>query len=197
MVWYEDEVKRVIQEKGSLPYNPEVIFYGSSSIRLWENLYSDFEELKPANLGFGGSTLAACDWFFSRILAGLHPKHIVFYAGDNDLGDGRNPEEVYLFFQQLLALLKEHFPAVPFTFISIKPSIARWNIIQQITYTNQLVQEAMENEPNCFYVNIFDAMLAENGKPDARFFDADGLHLSKEGYALWKDLLTTHLNKNL
>lgn len=197
MVWYEDEVNRVVRERTKLAYEPEVIFYGSSSIRLWEKLYTDFELLKPINLGFGGSTLAACDWFFNRILNGYQPKHIIFYAGDNDLGDGRNPEEVYLFFKQLLVLLKEHFPGVPFSFVSIKPSIARWNIIHQIRYTNQLIEDAIKPGPNHFYVNIFDPMLDGKGSPDARFFDADGLHLSKAGYALWKEVITTHLNKNL
>jgi lysophospholipase L1-like esterase len=32
-------------------------------------------------------------------------------------------------------------------------------------------------------------MLDENGYPNAAYFDEDGLHLSKEGYELWKEVL--------
>ena len=67
MIWYEHEVQRLEQERASLEYEPKMIFYGSSSIRLWETLYEDFKEYQPANLGFGGSTLAACVWFFDRL----------------------------------------------------------------------------------------------------------------------------------
>ncbi len=53
----------------------------------------------PINLGFGGSTLAACAWFFDPIVAPVsHPQTLILYAGDNDLGDGRHPEEVLFFF---------------------------------------------------------------------------------------------------
>jgi hypothetical protein len=97
MFWYEDEVVRLEREISQLAYLPETIFYGSSSIRMWDSLYSDFAAFKPINLGFGGSTLAACVWFFDRVLASQKPGRIVFYAGDNDLGDGRHPEEVYFF----------------------------------------------------------------------------------------------------
>ena len=109
MLWYEDEVQRVEKEKGNLAYEPKMLFYGSSSIRLWDSLYEDFREYKPVNLGFGGSTLAACVWFFDRLVGGYHPESMIVYAGDNDLGDGRHPEEVFIFFRQLVACARERF----------------------------------------------------------------------------------------
>ncbi len=69
MNWYEDDVQGVIAEISNCPYEPKSIFYGSSSIRPWGTLYDDFKNLKPVNLGFGGSTLAVCVWFFDRIMA--------------------------------------------------------------------------------------------------------------------------------
>jgi hypothetical protein len=36
------------------------VFYGSSSIRLWDTVAKDFDP-RILNLGFGGSTLEACD----------------------------------------------------------------------------------------------------------------------------------------
>lgn len=186
MIWYEEEVCKLEKVKEGLTYEPETIFYGSSTIRLWETLYEDFKELKPVNLGFGGSTLAACDWFFNRILQPYQAKRIIFYAGDNDLGDGRNPEEVFIFYQQLQALINKRFPAIQFYFISIKPSIARWSIIEKIKHLNLLVQEDIaKGFGNQHFIDIFTHMLNDAGMPDASLFEPDGLHLSKKGYQLW------------
>jgi len=197
MVWYENDVKKLEALKGTLSYLPETVFYGSSSVRLWTTLYEDFAPWHPVNLGFGGATLAACVWFFERIMQPYSPNHIVCYAGDNDLGDGRTAEEVFIFFKQLLASIERRFPGVAFTFISIKPSLSRWNLINGIRYTNQLVQQeiASRGKPY-YYVNIFDRMLDANGHPVRDLFDADGLHLSPKGYQLWKEVLLQHLHTN-
>lgn len=193
MIWYENDIKKLEALKGTLPYTPETILYGSSSIRLWEGMYEDLKPLRPINLGFGGSTLAACVWFFDRVMEPYAPQHFVCYAGENDLGDGRTPEEVYLFFRQFQACLQKRFPEVPLTFISIKPTIARWNLEKQVRYTNQLIKEEIEkNNGNQYYLDIFNHMLGANGQPVKEFFEADGIHLTRKGYLIWKEVLLNH-----
>ena len=193
MIWYENDIKKLEALKGTLPYTPETILYGSSSIRLWEGMYDDLKPLQPINLGFGGSTLAACVWFFDRVMEPYAPQHFVCYAGENDLGDGRTPEEVCLFFRQFQACLQKRFPEVPLTYISIKPTIARWNLEKQVRYTNQLIKQEIEkNNGNQYYLDIFDHMLGANGQPAKEFFEADGLHLTRKGYLIWKDVLLNH-----
>lgn len=193
MIWYENDIKKLEALKGTLPYTPETILYGSSSIRLWEGMYEDLKPLHPINLGFGGSTLAACVWFFDRVMEPYAPQHFVCYAGENDLGDGRTPEEVFLFFRQFQACLQKRFPEVPLTFISIKPTIARWNLANQVRYTNQLIKAEIEkNNGNQYYLNIFDHMLGDNGQPIKEFFEADGIHLTRKGYLIWKEVLLNH-----
>ena|SRR6186713_639614 len=194
MVWYENEVLRLEQDKGSLDYDPKMIFYGSSSIRLWENLYEDFQPYQPLNLGFGGSTLAACVWYFDRLLQPYQPGSIIVYAGDNDLGDGRHPEEVFIFFRQLVACVRHRFGNIPLAFISIKPSISRWNIVDSIRYTNKIIGEEIHREGgNLHFINVYNKMTDNAGYPRREFLEPDGLHLNAKGYALWKDILLQHL----
>jgi len=195
MIWYEHEVQRLEQERASLEYEPKMIFYGSSSIRLWETLHEDFKEYQPANLGFGGSTLAACVWFFDRLLTNYRPNSIIVYAGDNDLGDGRHPEEVLIFFQQLVARTRQHFGDIPLAFISVKPSITRWNIVDSIRYTNTLIQEDILRQGNhLYYIDVYHKMTDNAGYPKREFLDPDGLHISTKGYALWKDIIRQQLS---
>lgn len=194
MYWYEEEVQRVEKELSGVSYQPETVFYGSSSITLWETLYTDFADLKPVNLGFGGSTLAACVWFFDRIIGPLHSaEKIIIYAGDNDLGDGRHPEEALLSYRQLIGQIRNKFGNVPCYFISIKPSIQRWEILGQIVETNRLVKLETDTDDFQHYIDIFPLMLNENGLPDPTLFEEDGLHLSPKGYAVWQKQIRQQL----
>jgi lysophospholipase L1-like esterase len=195
MIWYENEVQRLEKEKASLEYEPKMIFYGSSSIRLWDTLNEDFKAYQPVNLGFGGSTLAACVWFFERLLTPYRPEYIIVYAGDNDLGDGRHPEEVLIFFQQLVTRTRRHFGDIPLAFISIKPSISRWNIVDSIRYTNTLIENEINKQGNnLHFIDIYHRMTDNAGYPKREFLDPDGLHISTKGYALWKDIIQQQLS---
>ncbi|EOR92918.1 hypothetical protein ADIARSV_4006 [Arcticibacter svalbardensis MN12-7] len=197
MNWYEDEVKELEKVHLTIEYEPETLFYGSSSIRMWTSLYDDFKYIKPVNLGFGGSTLAACVWFFERIMLPYQPKRLVIYAGDNDLGDGRNPEEVLIFFQQLVAKATLRFGNIPCYFVSIKPSPSRWNIVSHFKSANTFIENEIANHAlNWKFVNVFDRMLDASGLPIKEYYASDGLHLTEKGYELWKDVISNNITRN-
>jgi len=186
MYWYDEEVKQLERAHRLDREHPGVIFYGSSSIRLWNSLEDDFDYMKVTNLGFGGSTLAACVWFFERIMIDYKPKALVVYAGDNDLGDGRNPEEIFIFFQQLMVKVNQRFGILPCYFISLKPSLTRWQMADQFRYTNNLIEsEIIKLNSNWKFIDVFKKMLNKEGNPNPELYDHDGLHLSEEGYRLW------------
>jgi len=197
MYWYEDEVKRLESDGLKNGFGADTIFYGSSTMRLWTSLYTDFESLKPVNLGFGGSTLAACVWFFERIMTNYHPKKLVVYAGDNDLGDGRHPEEVFNFFQQLVVKANKQFGDIPCYFVSLKPSISRWNMVDQFKFTNNLIEtEIVKYDANWHFIDVFKQMIDAQGRPKKEYFVSDGLHLSEKGYQLWKEVLNSYIAGN-
>ncbi|GAB3890877.1 hypothetical protein GCM10028803_02120 [Larkinella knui] len=190
MIWYEDEVHQLEKTIQSTTNSTNrTVFYGSSSIRLWKTLEQDFPGKQVLNMGFGGSTLAACSWFFERLVVPAQPRTLVFYAGDNDLGDGRHAEEVYLFFCALTGKMQQYLPDVPFTFVAIKPSPARWHIIDRIRYTNHLIRQKIETLPEYHFVDTYTPMLDTKGRPRWDLFESDGLHLSPKGYALWQHIL--------
>ena len=194
MFWYEDEIKRLEKQRAEMNYQPATLFYGSSSIRLWAGLADDFRDFKPVNLGFGGSTLAACTWFFDRVMTGYQPERLILYAGDNDLGDGRHPEEVFIFFQEFTERVTKRFGSLPCYFISLKPSINRWPMVDQFTYTNEIIAaEIKNNHPDWRWIDIFSAMLNTNGQPNTEYYLNDGLHLSEKGYLIWKNTIQNAL----
>ena len=89
---WKAEIKGLREKSKTIGEQPNLIaFYGSSSIRMWENMESDLEPYKVINLGFGGSSYRWCDHFFDEVFEFVKPKRIVLYGGDNDLG-GNTPQ---------------------------------------------------------------------------------------------------------
>ncbi len=197
MEWYEQEVRQlestIIQKKTTAD---PVVFYGSSSVRLWDTLAADLGNPRALNLGFGGSTLEACAYFFDRLIVPLNPASLVIYAGDNDLGDGRQPQEVYGFFKALVKNMDARLPGLPFTFLAIKPSPSRAHLLDRIRETNSLIRDAIEARScGSLFLNIFDAMLDNRCQPRPELFTEDGLHMSRDGYRLWTELLTPYRHR--
>ncbi len=188
MQWFEGEVNELAMELAAYPVARPAVVYGSSSIRLWTTLSADLKDKRAVNAGFGGSTLEACAFFFKRIVVPLKPASLLVYAGENDLGDGRSPQEVLAFFRALAAEVEVSCGPIPFGFISIKPSPARSGLLDRIRETNALVRAEIERLPHGFFVPVLDAMLT-HGKPRPELYLADGLHLRRAGYKLWTELL--------
>jgi lysophospholipase L1-like esterase len=171
-----------------------IVFYGSSSLRLWSSLAEDLGEPGIINLGFGGSTMAACAHFFERLVVPRQPKSLVLYAGDNDLGDGRPASEVVASFRELRRKVDTILGPIPFTFISIKPSPARWPLTDAIRSVNHSIKTDLESRQHSDYVDVFSVMLGSDGRPRPELYAEDGLHLSREGYRVWAEQILLHRN---
>ena len=197
MLWYEPEVQAL--ERATLSRvngNRPPVFYGSSSFTLWTTLAEDFDP-RVLNLGFGGSTLEACDYFFDRLVTPVHPRSLLVYAGDNDLGDGRSVQAVFRSFLSLGAKVAACPGPIPFGFMSVKPSPARSPIHDRIRRFNEMVRDEIEARPSGYYVDVYSAMLDKSGKPRAELFLDDGLHLNREGYRLWARVLQHYRDRIL
>ncbi len=198
MYWYNQDIEWLEKKEVAVTSNKKVVFYGSSTFTLWENLEQEFSNFQAVNLGFGGSTLAACAWFFNRVVPRQNPDIIVIYAGDNDLGDGRTPEEVVLFYFQLVSSIQKFNIDIPIYFISIKLSPSRKHLKGSIEYTNHTIKNYInESSLPLHFIDIYDKMLNPKGEIIQEFYKPDGLHLSDEGYALWKEEIYRELEKCL
>ena len=163
-----------------------IVFVGSSSIRMWPNLAADFPGLPVLNHGFGGSTLADVIWFTPRIVLPYLPREVVLYAGDNDLAAGRTPEQVLGDYTTFVRLVRQALPAVRIVFLSIKPSPSRWALVEPMRQANALIAQAITHDTLATYVDVFTPMLGPSGRPRPELFQADSLHMTPEGYALWR-----------
>lgn len=191
MEWYEAEVQALERIRNTRKQvDAPAVFYGSSTIRLWNTLARDLGNPRALNLGFGGSTLEACFWFFERLVPPERPSSLVVYAGDNDLGDGQQPDNVVASFRALAARVGRWCPGISFGFISIKPSPARQYLHDRIQRTNDMIRHEIDRLENAYFIPVFDSMLDSKGNPRPELYAEDQLHLAPAGYRLWTQLLT-------
>jgi lysophospholipase L1-like esterase len=169
-----------------------ILFAGSSSIRRW-NLPKYFSDKDLINRGFGGSEIADSVHFADRIILKAKPRLIVFYAGDNDLANGKSPERVLADFKEFVKLVHAELPRARIAFISIKPSILRWSLIDRIRQANALIEAYCKQHDHLVYIDVVKPMLGEDGKPRPELFVADGLHMNDQGYQLWHSIIAPHL----
>jgi lysophospholipase L1-like esterase len=176
------------------PPRGAVLFVGSSSIRFWDSAERDFPGVPIVRRGFGGSEMGDVLHFADRVVLPYAPRTVVLYAGDNDLAAGRTPEQVFDDYRRFVELVHARLPGTRVAFIAVKPSLARWSLVDSIRKTNALVKEYASRDPRrLVYVDVFTPMLDSSGRPRRELFREDGLHMTAQGYALWTELLTPYV----
>ena len=176
------------------PASDGVLFVGSSTIRLWTSMARDFRQLPVViNRGFGGSTMAECDHFAKELVNRYKPRHVLVYAGDNDLNEGRSPQQVLDSFASFVKAVRSELPGTRISYISIKPSPSRAVLIPRVREANQLLASYVATVPNAEYIDTFTPMMEPDGSPKKSLFGIDMLHLNDAGYALWQSVIASHI----
>lgn len=187
--WRVDIQKLVADDSAQPPPQHGVLFVGSSSIRMWTTLARDFPGVPTINRGFGGSAIGDSTHYASRIIIPYRPRVIVMYAGDNDIEEGCTPRQVVQEFKTFVARVRGPLPGVAIVYISIKPSLARWSLWPQMREANREIARWARTQKRVAFVDVAPAMLGPDGKPRARLFRDDGLHMTPAGYATWIEAL--------
>lgn len=171
-----------------------VLFVGSSSIRLWNDLETSFSD-HPVVIkrGFGGSQLLDCVKLVNRLVLPYQPRMVVVYAGENDLAEGASPRDVAERFTAFVQAVKATLPDTRIAFVSIKPSPLRAGMLPAVREANELVRAYSQTEPQLDYIDVFSSMLDAQGQPRAELFQGDRLHLNADGYAIWQRIIALHL----
>jgi len=128
---WEKEIKKFEEsDRQNPPPKHPVVFIGSSSIQSWKSLADDFPGTKVVNRGFGGSELADSTFYVDRIVIPYRPKMVILYAGDNDLANGRTPQQVLEDYKAFVERVHRKLSTTKIAYISIKPSPARAFLLQ-------------------------------------------------------------------
>ena len=191
---FETEIRAFEDSDRVKPPAPNgIVFVGSSSIRLWPDLRADFPGRNVIQRGFGGSRLDEVLYYAPRMVLPYKPQLIVLYTGENDVAEGRTPTQIFSDYKSFVALVQRHLSAALIAYISIKPSPSRWQLVDRMRETNSMIERYALTHPQLAYIDVFTPMIGPSGRPRAELFVSDSLHMNRDGYALWRRLLTPWL----
>jgi len=187
---FETEIQAFeTQDRTTPPPRRAIVFTGSSSIRLWNNLKETFPNKVILQRGFGGSQLSDVIHFADRVIVKYKPGQIILYAGENDIASGQSARQVYDRFVTLFAHVRKALPKTPFVFISIKPSPSRRQYQAAVVEANRLIKAYLAKKRRTVFVDVYSPMLDARGNMLGELFKSDSLHMNGKGYDIWAQKL--------
>ena len=160
-----------------------IVFYGSSTIRLWKGMKNDFNGLNVINLGFGGALIKDLSKNFSRLFRKIKPSVIVLYLGGNDLTLGYSAEKIVKKIKKFLELVFKNYPNIKIINMSIKPSFERINDIKKIEKINSLMTAESSRNKGLIQLNFYEKII-NKGVINQSLYLRDGLHFNDLGYKI-------------
>ncbi|MGP1272456.1 MAG: GDSL-type esterase/lipase family protein [Phycisphaerales bacterium] len=193
---YRSDIDRWLAQDQLDPIEPGgVLFVGSSSIRRWEQLASDFTDYRVIQRGFGGSQLEDLVFYTPELVVPYAPSAIVVWSGTNDLSTGEPAAEVFADFQSFVTLVQAALPTTRIVYLGVTPTPANTGTTAARDEANALIQAAADADPLLWYIDLPSAFYALNPPNDPAFTSlyVDPVHLNRAGYELWTSIIRPEL----
>lgn len=208
----------VAQHTAALP-SCEVQFVGASTLAYWQTLARDLAPLTVANLAVAGTGVDDVARQFASVeqlnlerslgleanqpsgradapaVGDVPPQAIVFYAGENDIVDGRSAADIVAAFDRFMTAKRAKFADTRVYYISLKPSPRRWQDLATQAEVNDTIRALAGRLPDLDFINVVPAML-RNGRPGPWYIE-DDLHLNAAGYAVWTPIMRAALKQEI
>ena len=182
------------RDKASAPPQNEIVFVGSSTIRMWKTAEA-FPDLKVINRGFGGSEIADSVHYAERIILPYKPRIVVVFAGGNDINSGKTPEKVADDFKALVSKIHAALPKTKIYYLSLFPNVKRRTQDEKCVKVNELIHTFTKTDERLGYVDTASKMRAADGGPRPELLRDDGLHMNDDGYKIWNEIVGAVLRK--
>lgn len=175
----------------------DIVFLGNSITDgcEWAELFNN-RHIK--NRGISGDR---SDWLLERldpIIEG-HPKKLFLMIGINDLAAGVAPDQIVANVARLIDRFRAESrwtkiyvqSILPVNGVDLPGYERRGAYAALIVPTNKRL-EALCDEKEVTYLDVWGALADENGNLDKRY-TLDGLHLTGDAYLVWRDAIKYHV----
>lgn len=193
---WEETIQKFEQADQANPVtaNP-ILFVGSSSIAIWQDIAEYFPEKNILNRGFGGSNFEDLLYYADRVIYPYKPAKVFVYEGDNDLAQGISPKKTFKRARKLRKKIARALGDTPVVFIAAKPSVARWEMKEDFLAYNSKLKAYAEKTDHTEYADVWTPAIGEDGKVVSHIFRDDNLHMNAEGYKIWHRVLAPYVNE--
>ena len=157
-----------------------------------------FDNPEILNRGIGGDVLEGVAKRL-EFLKTSEPAALFLMIGINNMNRGDPNDEIFLEYKLLVEKIKDYNPSTKLFLQSILPINQKLFIgipiasNESIESLNQNIQKLAENM-GAVYVNLYSHFLNTEGELDKKYSN-DGLHISGEGYLLWKQIIKKYIRE--
>ena len=197
---WEKDIRELEQRDATEP-DPQnaILFTGSSSIRLWDNIVEDMKPYPVIQRGYGGAKFSDFAVYCKRI---IYPHQFralaIFLANDITGGEGdKTPEEVLDLFQYVVKQVRAKYKTEPIFFIQITPTNSRWKAWDKISTANNRIKNYCNQKEGLHFIETADQFIGSDGTPRSELFIEDQLHLTEDGYKIWSSIIRKKLDETL
>ena len=214
--WWMPRHERKTAEVRDAPPNPKMVFIGDSITMFWEDLrgtnyptiesqssngeawqeLSDMFDGRIMNLGFGHDMTGNVLWRIEhgQFPLGFTPEYVVLLIGTNQ-GHVRTPQSAAAGIARIIQFINGRSPDTTIILMSLLPRGE--GLLNQYTQRNFEVNSIISRYEGFHGVRYFDFaqyLLNDLGGLMSEYF-TDNLHLTNEGYALWKEKLLEFIDE--
>lgn len=193
---FSNQIEEIVQKEHHLdPGKKLLLFTGSSSIRMWNDIQDYFPGFNVINNGFGGSHFSDLIYFYNKLIPSYQPDILFIYEGDNDIASNKKPRAVAKEAKFVISKIRRDLPGTKIVLISPKPSIVRWDMRKEYQALNRKLKRLANKTDKVEFADVWTAMLDEHGNVLQDVFLDDNLHMNKKGYDIWAKVLSTFVNE--
>lgn len=197
---WDSHIKK-LEEKNLADTSPDdsLLFFGSSSFRLWDSMSDDMWPYPSINRGYGGAKFVDMFLFAERMLKPHQYRALMLFAANDVKGEDADslPAEVECAVREIIRVSKSHQPSAPIFIVEVTPTgkrFASWVATRKI---NATLREVALTTDNCFFIATADHYLDETSRPMLEYFIDDQLHLNEAGYDVWAGIIKAKLARFL
>ena len=163
----------------------QLLFMGDSLIEFF-NWQERFPDKKILNYGVAGET---AEGLFSRLPSIINrvksPDLVMIMTGINNVA---MEDYGFLFtYEKIVTRLKEVYGQTTIAMVSLLP-VNLFFLGDAIPRVNERLKDIAQNN-SILYLDLYPLFLDENSRTIASCFEADGVHLSPQGYEVWSRAL--------
>lgn len=180
---------------------PDLLFLGDSLSRCWQQEGKTawkqyFARQNALTLGVGGDRT---QHFLYRLRSGafdqLKPRTIVLQIGTNNI-NRNTPEEIAAAIETITGEMGEKWPNARLLVVAIPPrELPRSkDVIDRVDCTNRLLSNTLCGQRNVVFVDDANCFIGPDGWIDSALFSEEGIHFSRQGYAVLAKLIASALS---
>lgn len=167
----------------------QIVFCGDSITKGWE-VYNLFDQ--PRKVFVNGVESCTSADILKRIepIARQKPHKLFLMIGINEIGAQKRIIDNY---DKIIQKIQELSPYTLIYVQSILPTRTDAIDNADVIATNDRLRELVARQNHFVrYLDLYDSFLADDGKLGPNFTE-DGIHLTKNGYSLWKKLIVSQM----